>query len=369
MSLAEGLAFGLGVAKANREKNYREELGAIQTPDQVAADRAQSAAQVAQQLGVSGGQQPQGTQPAPVNVQSAGISVPSAQAPGPTKKSPPITNDGTGGVASIASPASPTMNDQIDFMHKRAAVDLKYGKLDTAGVLNLENTVKNMKAEGLGNAIKLMNSGDVQGGAAAYNSMGNHRVQVVGSQDSVYNVGGVDVPTKLVTLRDDKGQTETINTAQYLNSMTGIENVIKQAQEGAKNANDKAGKDETARHNKKDEAETSRHNIASEENDRIKAEKTGSATASNDRQLINDGVKMLDTAYGIKRDPLTQAIDTNSIKDKAGYYADAAEIERRVNAGEKPMAVASEIADRAMRKQKMDEMPGTKSSGTPKKLW
>ena len=80
--------------------------------------------------------------------------------------------------------------------------------------------------------------------------------------------------------------------------------------------------------------------------------KSDKKAASQDRLLVNDGAAKIGEIYGAKQDPITRMVDTENVKDKPGYFKDMAELERRVRAGEPPLDVANQLADRAFRKQK-----------------
>lgn len=96
------------------------------------------------------------------------------------------------------------------------------------------------------------------------------------------------------------------------------------------------------------------HQADRESRERIAANKLKSdkKAASQDRLLVNDGAAKIGEIYGAKQDPITRMVDTENVKDKPGYFKDMAELERRVRAGEPPLDVANQLADRAFRKQK-----------------
>lgn len=139
------------------------------------------------------------------------------------------------------------MNNTLDFAIKSALIDVKHGKMDGAGLLTLQKTVEGMRSENMDKAISLMNQGRYQEAESAFNSTGDHTTfKVIDSKDGVFKVGATEVPTKLVTVRDESGNVRTINTAQTLFQRQAMDKIMTQTQKGI------------------EEAETSRHNQASE---------------------------------------------------------------------------------------------------------
>lgn len=120
-------------------------------------------------------------------------------------------------------------------------------------------------------------------------------------------------------------------------------------------------------------AETMRHNKAGEAND-AKAADTKLAIAEakaagggqKETDLMNRvklGVDQLALAYGVKLDALGQILNKDAIKDIAGYRKATAEMERRVRAGEEPLAIVDELAGQGARMQE-EKKAGIKTGGS-----
>lgn len=276
--------------------------------------------------------------------------------------------------------AAPRISDHIGAAMKVLAIKQKYGQDTSMDQLKLAELSKELDKEGATHALALFHAGDFNAGLHEANNNGQHvGWKLDGKPQQVEEeVGGQKMRSYVVNLVNSKGETRQINTAPDMFAVMGLKNQIDAGQAGKKIENDtkevgikadaqkstadyQAGMLGVARQNADTKLEAVDAKTAALE---AKAKK-----GENRRLLTNDGVKQLDTAYGIKRDPISNMIDPDSIKDKAGYYRDSAEMERRVNDGENPMTVASELAGRAMRKQKLGDTSGAAATGTPKKLW
>jgi|GEM_PF-3780318 len=296
-------------------KGYQDELNAIPTPEQAAAKRAEAdiakrTAATTERQSKTGGSFPQVSLVGDMNAKPS------------TKPGPAGGITKSAGASNIPTqtnniPSQPNIADTIEYLKRRAEVDLRHGKMDTAGLVNLQNTLSNMKAEGLHSAVALMNKGDALGGVNAYNSMGNHRLKLVEQKDGQFEVGGVKIPTKLVTLEDEKGNRETINTAHFLNSAVGLEKLIEQAQAGFENKTDRIGADADAvkadasmikanADKKKSESDASKK-------PEYKVEGGEVATVLGDPVLRKDGTPKLDPITG------RQLVNRNTAKEKAFY--------------------------------------------------
>lgn len=81
------------------------------------------------------------------------------------------------------------------------------------------------------------------------------------------------------------------------------------------------------------------------------------------RELVQQGVNQLGIAMGAKLDPISKMIDIDSIKDKTKFTEASKELEKRVLAGETPLAVADDLAKRYITSQKATEAQGPSGSG------
>lgn len=91
----------------------------------------------------------------------------------------------------------------------------------------------------------------------------------------------------------------------------------------------------------------------------------GGVTPEQARMLTNDGVNQIGMAYGAKLDPVSKMMDPETINDQPGYFAAIKEAEQRIRAGEKPMAVAADIALRAKKKQAIEATRGDSAPAAP----
>jgi hypothetical protein len=155
----------------------------------------------------------------------------------------------------------PGLNDHLDLGIRATMLDLKYGKGDGAGLLTLLKTRNTMEREGVTDALKMMNAGDIEGGMSQFNGVGKYRgAQVVDFKQGTYDIGnGTALPTYLVRIRNKEGNISTINTALSLYQTSKANDIIKQAMEMRKQG-------ETERQNRRKQGETERHNRATEAN-------------------------------------------------------------------------------------------------------
>lgn len=86
-----------------------------------------------------------------------------------------------------------------------------------------------------------------------------------------------------------------------------------------------------------------------------------------ERLRVNDAVNQVAQTFGAKMDYINKVIDASTITDRPGYERAVAEAERRVKAGESPMAVAADIAAKYRRKAELDKIkgPGGASPAAP----
>lgn len=143
------------------------------------------------------------------------------------------------------APKAPGMHEWMDFATKRAAIDVKYGKMNGLGMLQLAQARKQLVSENVDEAVMKIHQGDVEGGLAAFNAAGKYvGAKPVGApQRAEFEMNGVKVPTTIVTLRLPDGRTETVNTAQYGMGRIKMEDLYKNSVEMMKLQNDKDYKD------------------------------------------------------------------------------------------------------------------------------
>ncbi len=119
--------------------------------------------------------------------------------------------------APLEAPKAPSINDWLEFATKRAAIDVKHGKLNGLGIMQLAQARKQLMDEGVDEAVMKFQQGDSAGGLESFNASGKYvGAKLVGEpQRSEFDYNGVKMPTTIVTLKLPDGRTETINTAQY----------------------------------------------------------------------------------------------------------------------------------------------------------
>lgn len=265
---------------------------------------------------------------------------------------------------------NPDLFGDPNTMLKLGKLAMEYNQPDA--MMWLERGHKAYKENAIASLQRLA-GGDIEGAKQAFNASGKGNVDdITKNEDGTYQV----------TLQG--GQKFTVDAQKELKSYLSPDHYFK-------TLNDERQLAEHERHNKEGEKsqgkiidETRRHNVASEgianknaDNKLTLAEiradaaakKAADADNKGNRLMVNDGVRALDVAYGVKRDPITNMVDPDSIKDKTGYYRDIAALEERVNAGEKPMAVAGDLANKATRDQKGGITGQSPATGTPKRLW
>lgn len=278
------------------------------------------------------------------------------------------------------APKQPGFHDDLMDLVNLARIDVKHGKATAASLHPLLSTLKNAEDEGMSNSLKIALTGDEEGAKKMFESTGVMRdASGVRFEPSTFDPGNGMKPMKSVVAIMPNGK--RIDAAGALFAKNQAEDVLgayfKQTHlDTEKKKVDNEGKAQAAtgiyQGRMAGVAEKNADTQLAAVDAKTAALEQKAKHIENRRLFTNDGVKQLDTAYGIKRDPLTSMIDPDSIKDKAGYYRDSAEMENRVNNGENPMTVAGELAARAMRAQKLSDTSGaseTASAGTPKKLW
>lgn len=124
-----------------------------------------------------------------------------------------------------------SMNKSLDYLIRRAQIDAQHGDTDGKALINLYKMQETNKQEGLTDAIKMLHSGDEEGAMRRYNTTGDSKDwHVQSSVDGVFKSGGVDLPTKIVTVQNVDGTIRTINTAQAMIQNQAIDKMLSQGQ-------------------------------------------------------------------------------------------------------------------------------------------
>lgn len=134
-------------------------------------------------------------------------------------------------IAQPEAPAAPGFADNMDFLIKRASIDMKHGKLNGLGMMQLMQAKKQLEDEGVRDALLQIHSGDTQAGIEAFNQYGKRRVKLIDSKQIEAEVGGIKMPTTVITIEDENGNRQTINAAQALNGFRKMENQLNSAME------------------------------------------------------------------------------------------------------------------------------------------
>ncbi|WP_426106343.1 hypothetical protein [Massilia sp. TSP1-1-2] len=126
-----------------------------------------------------------------------------------------------------------SMGASMDYLIKRAQIDMRHGKIDGPGIANLYKLRASAAKEGLNEAVSLLAQGDNEGAMKRFNETGDMKDwHVQSSVDGVFRHGGVDIPTKIVTVKAADGTTRTVNTAQNMVQSQLIDTIVTQAQKG-----------------------------------------------------------------------------------------------------------------------------------------
>ena len=186
------------------------------------------------------------------------------------------------------APKAPGLNDWLEFATKRAAIDVKHGKMNGLGMMQLAQARKQLMDEGVDEAVMKFQQGDFAGGLETFNASGKYvGAKLVGEpQRGEFDYNGVKMPTTIVTMQLPDGRTETINTAQYGTARIKAENQFSALMNLAKHKDDKAHQSATLK-------ETSDHNRAMEGIARTKAAEGAEATTAEIRNieyLVKNGI-------------------------------------------------------------------------------
>lgn len=249
--------------EADREKAYQKEAEGLAATfgsgKQPKAPQAVAANPAAQGIRMGTEQGTPESQTAPVsapNIAQTGINAASTTqstvgqdspiAPATSNTTPAAQPPALGAVVAKTGIASsteqskpPSIMETMDLLDKRAAIDLKYGKINGAGVLQLIQARKQLGQEGVDSAVMKFQQQDFQGGLDEFNSVGKFvGAKIVGEpKRSEYEVNGVKMPTTIITLETPDGRRETVNTAAYGAARIKMEKQIELAQNDQKMKN------------------------------------------------------------------------------------------------------------------------------------
>jgi hypothetical protein len=234
------------MGESEREDAYRKELEALSTPDvaykerlaahqqavkqaELEASTAGTAANIERNPAAGGLLAPQADESEPM----LGAPTP-ARAPGSI-----IAKNGIGAVTAMnaeaarpeakqmpQAPTAPGIVDMLDYATKRATIDIRHGKMDGAGIIQLAQARKQIEDEGFKDALLSIHNGDIQGGIDAFNQYGKRRVKLVDAKPIEADIGGVKMQSHIVTVEDENGNRQTINAAQALNGIRKMENQL-----------------------------------------------------------------------------------------------------------------------------------------------
>jgi len=346
--------FGWKKEDQDRAKAYSQEVEDLAKNSPIGNLLSQNKQPTAPAAPAAGGLTPPATEQAPAPGAppvAAGSAAPAAPAPEATGLTPAAP-------AQPPQPQMPGFNDMMDYLIKRAAIDVKYGKMDGQGMMALYNGVKAMNTENATQAIKLFHAGRTDEALQAFNSSGTTKAQLVNVQDGEYDLGGGNnIPTRIITLRNPQnGQTQTINTAQALIQFKDIADISKLALEGGKLS------------------ETKRHNKATEESDMIRANADKTNAENKDVPAKGgltqkDGLAVLKERYGGKFEGGVWFPDE---KNKDVGLRAMQIYEQKVSTKIPPVEAAKQAAEQAEREQatgklpigQAPESPGASGTGT-----
>lgn len=166
------------------------------------------------------------------------------RAPAPAAK--PVATMGTG----AARPDQYSdVGKTLRTVTRLAELDVASGKLDGMGLLTLQKTMQGIRSENMDKGISLLHQGRTEEAMALINSTGEHTGRVIGAQDGVYEAGGVKVPTRIITIETNNGEKRVINTAETMNQMAKMSEIVAQAQGGAQLKLSQDNAAEQRRHN------------------------------------------------------------------------------------------------------------------------
>lgn len=253
----------------------------------------------------------QNTEAAPVNPAAAATQsvMPGQQQPG---ASPPMAAAGNAPATGLKPlpeqpKQAPGFNDLMDFAMRRAMIDVRYGKTDGAGLINLQNSIKALEQSHFNDALEQMDAGNIEQGFSLLNQStqkGQKPKELVGVKDGVYEVAGTKLPTKLITYRNADGSLSTLNTAQSRVQRLSMDKIMTAAQKGG------------------EQTETKRHNIETEKSGRITAEAQKAAAEKKTKDekgslTQKDGLNVLRERFGGKLDSMGQWSMDEKNKDVA----------------------------------------------------
>jgi hypothetical protein len=123
------------------------------------------------------------------------------------------------------------MGQSMDYLIRRAQIDLAHNKIDGTGLVNLYKLRDSVEKEGINESIDLLAKGDIAGAERRFNQGGQMQGwKVQSAVDGIFEHGGAKLPTRIVTVQGPDGTTRTINTAQYQVQGQKIDQLVTQAQ-------------------------------------------------------------------------------------------------------------------------------------------
>lgn len=207
---------------ADREEAYRKEVEGLVPPGNKAKVEVSPATQTVNPIAARGISPDSFSE----NMEQSGTGNPLAPGKPATPRS--IAANGIGEIAKPEqnAPAAPNVADMLDYATRRAAIDVKHGKLNGLGIMQLVQARRQLEDEGVKDAMLKIHNGNVQAGIDAFNQYGKRRVKLIDSKQIETEVSGIKMPTTEVTIEDENGTRQTINAAQMLNGFRKMENQL-----------------------------------------------------------------------------------------------------------------------------------------------
>lgn len=228
----------LGVEGAYQPQEYG--AGALTPPEQRAGNTP---------IGTGGIETP--------NVDAYGVGAVEAHAPKPAAT--PIRPDAMPmGAQGAPSSRRTSFGDVMSALNDQVAFDIKWGKMNAAGLAQYMGTLQKMKDEGYGKAIAMMDAGNIDAGVRHFNEIGDDRGwQVKTFDQGQTEIAGQKMPTTMVTLVDRNGNERVIDTKKTMFSMGSIATQLDSYQKAERN---KLETDRLRLQEKRDESTATRAN-------------------------------------------------------------------------------------------------------------
>lgn len=222
-----------------REEAYKEEIDTLNKgffPPEPKTTPAPA-------LGIAASAAPDGNQAAPTSAQAlTALPSPAEVVPavpstpvGLPKAAPAAAAAPVAGAQPVGMPVQPNqmsnMGQSMDYLIRRAQIDLQHNKIDGAGLVSLYKLRDSVEKEGINESIDLLAKGDIAGAERRFSQGGQMQGwKVQSSTDGIFEHGGAKLPTRIVTVQGPDGTTRTINTAQYQVQGQKIDQLVTQAQ-------------------------------------------------------------------------------------------------------------------------------------------